>query len=425
MPSAVQMPRHAPWLFVAFLFAVSPATDGTAQSSESEIFRTHEGGIFKVEVVETLSGTPYVIGTAFLAESPGRLLTNYHVVNDHVYSPDSYTVRLIGVDGAVYDATVVRVDPVNDLALVEAPVPPAPPLVLAERAPDVGSAVYSLGFPSDLSGTLVAGTFSGPIDRALGKLLHYSGSLSPGMSGGPTLDQTGAVVGVNVATSGNQLSYLVSTEAARRLLSGEPVPEGLVLQAHERLLEFGDDVHESLVTGGMRPHTLGPFEVPTFDEAATDCSATPLRPDGYDFTGVVHECAPADALWLDPDSPTAPVSIKHVLVVAEGMSRLRFSGLYSEWFQDVWEREVPDSRWASDYVCSRRNVTNAGGVKLRTAQCWRRREGLEGLYDMVAKSAVLGTSERGLVTTITMSGTTLEHGQALITRVVDGIRWNR
>jgi len=38
--------------------------------------------------------------------------------------------------------------------------------------------------------------------HALTPRIHLTGALNPGMSGGPTIDATGRVVGVNVATAG-------------------------------------------------------------------------------------------------------------------------------------------------------------------------------------------------------------------------------
>lgn len=415
--------KLVPALFMGLMCSIGLSATAQAQS-ESEVFREHERSLFKVEVIETLSQTPYVIGTAFVART-GLLVTNYHVVNDVIFSPEDYSIRLIDVADMKHDAQVIRVDPVNDLAVLEATLEDVPPLDIAPRMPDVGDPVFSLGFPSDLSGTLVAGTFSGPIEQAIGSLLHYSGSLSPGMSGGPTLDESGSVIGVNVSTSGNQLSFLVSAEAVQRLLEEDPGSDDLLQQCRDRLMLFQEQVHRTFLTEALPVHELAPFQVATFSEDVADCTASPLQPDGYDFTGVIYSCAPTDMIWLDPEDSVAPLSLKHVLLVAEGMSRLRFSGLYTEWFQDVWWSEAPESRWASDYVCRTRNVRNSGGVKLLVSQCWRRREGLDGLYDVFAKAAVLGVSDRGLVTTMTLAGTTLQNGQDLVSQVVESVRWER
>lgn len=407
------------------VLSAAAAATGVSGQSEPELFRQHERSIFKVEVIETLSETAYVIGSAFVADSTGRLVTNYHVVNDAVFSPDDYALRLLAVDGTTYDAEILAVDPVNDLAIIRSELRGAPALAFVDEMPAVGDPVFSLGFPSDLSGTLVPGTFSGSIERSMGNMLHYSGSLSPGMSGGPTLDGSGRVVGVNVATSGNQLSYLVSAEAASALLSMDRASDGLLDQARRSLNALQGEIRETFLDGAIGTRTFDDFEVAALPEEVADCTASPLRPDGYVFSGVIHDCGPTDAIWLDPDGSVSPLLLRHVLLVAEGMSRLRFAGLYSDWFQAVREWAAPESQWASPYACTQRNVTNDAGVKLRLSQCWRRREGLDGLYDLFAKMAVLGVSDRGLVTTIVMQGTTPENGRDMVLEVVEGVRWHR
>src|SRR6201999_2275505 len=81
-----------------------------------------------------------------------------------------------------------------------------------------GARVYSLGNPHDVGLSIVEGTYNGQLAETLFERIHFTGSLNPGMSGGPAIDRAGRVVGVNVASMGNQLSFLVPIRFARELL---------------------------------------------------------------------------------------------------------------------------------------------------------------------------------------------------------------
>ncbi|MEZ5581942.1 MAG: hypothetical protein R3F37_03415 [Candidatus Competibacteraceae bacterium] len=62
--------------------------------------------------------------------------------------------------------------------------------------------------------TIVEGTYNGQLDKSLYEKIHFTGSINPGMSGGPTINRDGAVVGVNVwqAISGfSGAAYVISS----------------------------------------------------------------------------------------------------------------------------------------------------------------------------------------------------------------------
>jgi len=67
--------------------------------------------------------------------------------------------------------------------------------------------------------TIVQGTYNGLIEKSFYQKILFSGSLNPGMSGGPTLNNQGEVIGINVATSGNQISFLVPVSHLHTLVT--------------------------------------------------------------------------------------------------------------------------------------------------------------------------------------------------------------
>lgn len=134
-------------------------------------------------------------------------------------SPVERTVRAIqpnGVDGATITSptTVEVVDfkapDAGDVALLHVPnmTKPTPGLVIAQDTPQVGDPVTSIGFPGDIQditdqsqiarASFKSGTISSNQVTPSGVVqIEVSTELAPGMSGGPTVNKDGQVVGVN------------------------------------------------------------------------------------------------------------------------------------------------------------------------------------------------------------------------------------
>ncbi len=93
--------------------------------------------------------------------------------------------------------------------------------------------------------SIVEGTNNGVMKSSDDNNILFSGSLNPGMSGGPTLNDNKEVVGVNVATSGNGLSYLVPAEylsiiLERLKLTGFQADEDIFQRITEQLRSNAD-----------------------------------------------------------------------------------------------------------------------------------------------------------------------------------------
>ncbi len=155
----------------------------------------------KVVMIETSDGS---IGSGFLYNEQGDILTNAHVVAGFtdVTITTSGSEEMAGTVIGIGEETDVAVVRVEDLAGVE-------PLELKLNAEaEIGDEVLALGSPLGLQNTVTTGIVSG-VDRTFDIEPYYyeglyqiSAPIAPGNSGGPLVDRTtGQVLGINSAVT--------------------------------------------------------------------------------------------------------------------------------------------------------------------------------------------------------------------------------
>ncbi len=149
------------------------------------------------------------IGTGFIVESDGLVLTNKHVV-----SSTSARYRVILKDGTDYEVQEIHRDPFVDLAILKINAFGLPTVTLGDSAGlKVGQTAVAIGNAlGKFSNTVTVGVISGigrgiTASSGLGQsevlddVIQTDAALNPGNSGGPLLNLSGEVVGINVATT--------------------------------------------------------------------------------------------------------------------------------------------------------------------------------------------------------------------------------
>jgi serine protease Do len=164
-----------------------------------QFFRRHFGqdGLPWVQAVPR--GPVEALGSGFIIDPAGWVVTNNHVVKD------AAQVKVIMTDGTQYKAQVKGRDPKTDLALLKINAGKPLPYVQfgsSDKA-RVGDWVLAVGNPFGLGGSVTAGIISargrdihsGPYDD----FLQIDAPINRGNSGGPLFNEEGQVIGVNTA----------------------------------------------------------------------------------------------------------------------------------------------------------------------------------------------------------------------------------
>lgn len=150
-----------------------------------------------------LEEVPRNLGTGFIWDQNGHIVTNFHVV------AGSSSASVLLSDGTAWTAQLLGASPEHDIAVlkIEAPSDKLRPVTLGTSSDlEIGQSVFALGYPFGLNLTLTSGLISGlgqTIGLSQGAAIHdaiqVDASINPGNSGGPLLDSAGRLIGMNTA----------------------------------------------------------------------------------------------------------------------------------------------------------------------------------------------------------------------------------
>jgi len=166
-------------------------------------------------------------GSGFFWDDQGHVITNAHVVR----GADEIAVWLD--TGQQFEAEVVGVAPNFDLAVVRAKglaVPRQAIPVGSSSDLRVGQSVFVIGSPFGLDQSLTAGVVSSlkrvvPTSqgRSISNVIQIDASVHPGSSGGPLLDSSGRLIGINtiayaIAELGTSFGFAIPVDTVKRVV---------------------------------------------------------------------------------------------------------------------------------------------------------------------------------------------------------------
>lgn len=305
-----------------------PANDGDAEGlTVNEIYKRDAEGVVFIQA-EQAQGT--ATGSGFVLDDEGHILTNAHVVE----GADSIDVK-IGDDGQSRTAELVGMDPSSDVALLDVEEnDDLTSLALGESAQvEVGDPVVAIGNPFGLDRTVTSGIVSAkarqiqaPNGFSISDVIQTDAAVNPGNSGGPLLDGSGRVIGINsqIATQGGGnegVAFAVPIETAQDvadqlidhgsveraylgITGGEitpeavkaldlPVDSGVIVQR----AFSGGPADEAGIQGAGGEATVGGQTLPTGGDIITELDGEPIT--GMDeVISAVNERSPGDELKL-------------------------------------------------------------------------------------------------------------------------------
>jgi len=203
-------------------------------------------------------GRQRAIGSGFIIDSSGYIMTNAHVVNGaqrvQVVLPasnaDDAVEAALSTRTNVLPARIVGVSREVDLAVIKVDAGKLPALALGSyRKLGQGELVFASGSPEGLRNTVTMGVVSAVArqtdpDSPL-VYIQTDAPINPGNSGGPLVNVNGEVVGVN--------TFILSQSGGNEGL-GFAIPSAMVNIAFQQLSKFGH-LHRTEIGIGIQTIT--------------------------------------------------------------------------------------------------------------------------------------------------------------------------
>ena len=434
--------------------AAQPAARPAAAASEPEataptaagqrIYERIRPQLLQVRTLLKTQDSQSSVGSGFLVDDAGHLITNYHVISQYALRPSQHRLVYATVDGRQGALQLLAFDVVHDLALLK-PVDPAPlagrgavPIRPASEPLPRGARIYSMGNPLDVGFAVAEGSFNGPVERSYLPTLFFGGSLSSGMSGGPALDDNGRLVGVNVAArrDGEQVSFLVPADPVRLLISRGRGASPIVAPAWDEVArQLGE--HETRLTAAFinQPwrnagHPL--YRIPVPQETWMRCwgRSSPAQSRGLQFER--SDCEMDSRVFVAGPLLTGYITVRHEAYDGSRIGAWRFSERHSSSFGNEFVGR--DDRLRTAAQCRERTIVPPAApgtaakaepaLPLKAMICLRAYKKLPGLHDLAVLVATLDGTQQGVQGRLDAYGLSAASAQRLAQHYLDGFAWN-
>ena len=387
--------------------------------------------VFQILIIERESEKKAAIGSGFLVNSQGLIATNFHVISQAVHEPDKYRVEHLDSEGQQAPLAIVDFDVIHDLALVKLEAPTvAQPLELASADVTKGEAVYSVGNPMDLGQTIVPGTFNGLLERRFYQRLLFSGSLNPGMSGGPALNSDGQVIGINVASSGNQISFLVPVKYLLGLTS-RTAEGGLDVSQYQeeierQLVADQEYKYKVLIDRDWTTQKLGEARVAGDLNEYFKCWGNTSDDEERKYTVTQTSCSSEDAIFISRQFHAGAIDYQYGWVTSEELNTLQFHTAVSQLYSRMYTRNRASEDDVTNYQCGRGFIEAAGNpnTRWRSVFCVRQYKRYRQLYDVLYMGSLFGEPDKALSSHFALSGVTKANAIAFAAKFLELQSWD-
>ena len=414
---------------VILLLSVLLSRNTFAAEQAEALFNQLKPSLYQIKLIDKASGEKSSIGSGFQISDNGIIATNYHVISSYALHPKKYRIEYLDFNGNKGELSLQSVDVINDLALVKRAVEQEMPFFeLSQSAPHKGEKLFSLGNPHDLGMIVVPGTYNGLKKESFNDKIHFTGSINSGMSGGPVVNKAAEVVGVNVATSGNSIGFLVPHDKLvtlfQRFLTSPP--ESIEQQMTEQLMANQDKLVSSLLNSPWQAKQLGENGIiPIIDIPFIRCwgDSNADKADALILAAVAN-CSLDENTYISSNFFTGAMEIEFRTMKAKDISSNKFYHLYQQQIARAGAGNRADKENVTEFQCHSDLVMPSNQmINNKTIFCTRAYKKFPDLYDVLYLSASVDKDSQALVSHFTIAGISQPNALAFTQQFMEAVSW--
>jgi len=383
--------------------------------------------VLQIRVLNRETGKKSSIGSGFLVGDGRQVATNYHVIGQVILEPEEFYISYLGKDGSEGEMKLLGLDVARDLALLGVEEPLGEPMKTSPLPPR-GATIFAMGNPLDLGLTIAVGTNGGILNQTDDSRILFSGSLNPGMSGGPTFNEQGEVIGINVATARNNISFIVPSRFLTDLVeqSAEAAfdsSEDLRKEVARQVLAYENHYIEQLLAADWPGLDLRQFTLPGVISPTVRCWDNSARlSTAARYRRLQIRCGNQNHIYLDEENKfVGNLVYEYYWLESDELNATQFYNLYEYLNKDQIDSKL-DRDIVSNFNCATWFVDIAS-QEFKTNLCRREYVEYPGMSDVLFTAAMTGFDDRGLFITLTATGVDYDASLPLIQKFLEQIEW--
>lgn len=436
-------------LLLAFLSAPS-----LSWASATSLFSELKQTVFQIRVIDIASGDKFTIGSGFQISEYGHIATNFHVVSPYVHDPDKYRLEFVRTaqstnanpEEVIQPAQLLTFDVIHDLALLTINKTDNSHhdfLALSEQPLNKGDRIYSMGNPHDLGMTIIEGNYNGLLQASRYQKILFSGSLNPGMSGGPAINTQGEVIGINVSTQGSEISYLVPVSYLQALIeetdtleistSPSQTPKNAKdrykQRIHNALMNDQHIFYSELLKQAFKTDKLGDVKVANKISSSLKCWGHST--DNADeetavakYQGAHQHCITEDEIYLSGDLNLGQFYYDFEWITSDDLNPFQFYTVVEERFSHGNLNTTYQEQHVTEFQCAD-NIIALAEHSWKISTCFRAYKDFPDLYDSQLVMASIDGQQQALVAKIGAAAITRDNATLLFKRFMESISWNK
>ncbi|VAX01673.1 Serine protease precursor MucD/AlgY associated with sigma factor RpoE [hydrothermal vent metagenome] len=408
-----------------FLVFFSILIINSSSASTQDIFKEYKNRLLQIRIIDKSTAAKSTIGSGFYINNKGFIVTNYHVIERVIYRPEQYRIEVETSKEISLMATLVNVDVIHDLALlkIDDVSLETPYLKLLSATAKKGKRIYSLGNPHDLGMTIVEGTYNGFTDDTEHERILLTSSINPGMSGGPSITNKGEIIGVNVATAGNQIGFLVPAKYVTQLIKKQTTSKNFIKDVTSQLLANQDQYMQKINNSDIKTTQLAKFTVPDKLSSYITCWGDSTDDSDSPYQSSSRTCSTKNNIYVSRGFETGEIKYTHYYIHTTEMNRYQFHALLQHYFSGPEYSFSGRKDDMTEFRCQT-NFVNSNSILFKTALCLRTYKKLIGLYDVVLHAITLNNDNKSLQTTLSLSGISYDNAISFTHSYLEAFKWN-